>query len=329
MTEAWKTALPTSRKIVLLALCDNANDQGECYPSIPMIAGKCSLKERVVYECLRDLETGGYLKRDTRSGRSTIYRIANPCIWRTPAFNASLRHMQGTPAPDAPLPLHHMQGTPAPDAPPPLHHMQGTPAPDAPLPLHHMQGTPAPDAPPPLHHMQAPPAPDAPPPLHHMQDTPAPDAPITINEPSIEPSLNHQGDGSMATRAKKSGRESAPSAVALPDWLPAASWEALIEHRKATKSAMTPQAQKLAISKLDELRSQGNDPAAVINQTILNGWKGLFPLQDNQRQQPQQAQRRNIHDERAATIAALTGRDRAPASGRIIDITPAAADIVD
>ncbi|KAG0188272.1 hypothetical protein DFQ28_005164 [Apophysomyces sp. BC1034] len=299
MTEAWKTALPTSRKIVLLALCDNANDQGECYPSIPMIAGKCSLKERVVYECLRDLETGGYLKRDTRSGRSTIYRIANPCIWRTPAFNASLRHMQGTPAPDAPLPLHHMQGTPAPDAPPPLHHMQ------------------------------APPAPDAPPPLHHMQDTPAPDAPITINEPSIEPSLNHQGDGSMATRAKKSGRESAPSAVALPDWLPAASWEALIEHRKATKSAMTPQAQKLAISKLDELRSQGNDPAAVINQTILNGWKGLFPLQDNQRQQPQQAQRRNIHDERAATIAALTGRDRAPASGRIIDITPAAADIVD
>jgi hypothetical protein len=269
MTEAWKTALPTSRKIVLLALCDNANDQGECYPSIPMIAGKCSLKERVVYECLRDLETGGFLKRDNRSGRSTIYRISNPCIWRTPALNA---------------PLHHMQDTPAPDAPPPL---------------------------------------------HHMQDTPAPDAPITINEPSIEPSLNHQGDGSKATRAKKSGRESAPSAVALPDWLPAASWEALIEHRKATKSAMTPQAQKLAINKLDELRGQGNDPAAVINQTILNGWKGLFPIRDNQRQQPQQGQRRNIHDERAATIAALTGRDRAPASGQIIDITPAAADIVD
>lgn len=29
MTEAWKTDLPTSRKIVFLALCDNANDHGE------------------------------------------------------------------------------------------------------------------------------------------------------------------------------------------------------------------------------------------------------------------------------------------------------------
>jgi hypothetical protein len=161
-----------------------------------------------------------------------------------------------------------------------------------------------------------------------MQGTPAPCAPITISEPSIEPSLNHQGDEKKATRAKKSGREAAPSAVALPDWLPASSWESLIEHRKASKYAMTPQAQKLAIHKLDELRGQGNDPAAVINQTILNGWKGLFQLRDN-RQQPQQNQRRSIHDERAATIAALTGRDRSPASGQIIDITPSVADIVD
>jgi len=45
-------------------------------------------------------------------------------------------------------------------------------------------------------------------------------------------------------------------------------------------------------------------------------------------QQPNR--RRSIHDERADTIAALTGRNRQPeAPGRIIDITPTAADRVD
>ncbi len=45
-------------------------------------------------------------------------------------------------------------------------------------------------------------------------------------------------------------------------------------------------------------------------------------------QQPNR--KRSIHDERADTIAALTGRNRQPeAPGRIIDITPTAADRVD
>jgi hypothetical protein len=92
----------------------------------------------------------------------------------------------------------------------------------------------------------------------------------------------------------------------LPDWLPAASWEALVGHRKVTKAPMTEQAQRLAIEKLAELRAQGSDPQSVINQSILNGWKGLFPLRDSANHTPQ---RRSIHDDRAATIAILTGRD--------------------
>lgn len=104
MTAAWKAALPTTRKIVLLALCDNANDQGECYPSIPTIANKCSLTERVVYKCLDDLERSGYVKRETRSGRSTIYHITNPCTWFTPEPCSPLNNVQDTPEPRSPTP---------------------------------------------------------------------------------------------------------------------------------------------------------------------------------------------------------------------------------
>jgi len=66
--------------------------------------------------------------------------------------------------------------------------------------------------------------------------------------------------------------------IALPDWLDRETWNELKKYRKAK---FTPHAQKLAITKLTELRQQGNDPTAVINQTILRGWSGLFPVRDN------------------------------------------------
>lgn len=152
-----------------------------------------------------------------------------------------------------------------------------------------------------------------------MQVTPAPRAPITINEPSIEPSLNHKRDGAKAPRAAKTGREAAPSAVALPDWLPAASWEALLGHRKATKAAMTEQAQRLAIGKLDELRKQGNDPAEVINQSILNGWKGLFPIRGGQ---PVQSSQRQEKFDPVAFVNRNRKRSNNGTDGNIIDVTP-------
>jgi DNA-binding transcriptional regulator YhcF (GntR family) len=84
MTLVWKAALPSGRKMVLLALCDNANDQGECYPSVPMLAEKCSMGERTVQQHITDLETDGIVRRAMRGGRSTVYHI-NPRKICTPA----------------------------------------------------------------------------------------------------------------------------------------------------------------------------------------------------------------------------------------------------
>lgn len=87
MTRVWKTALPCGRKMVLLALCDNANDQGECYPSVSMLADKCSMGERTVQQHITDLETDGLVRRALRGGRSTVYYI-NASRFSTPADSA-------------------------------------------------------------------------------------------------------------------------------------------------------------------------------------------------------------------------------------------------
>ena len=75
MTLAWKADMPTGRKFVLLSLCDNANDQGECYPSVATIAERCSMGVRTVQGHIADLESAGLLARHERGGRSTVYKI--------------------------------------------------------------------------------------------------------------------------------------------------------------------------------------------------------------------------------------------------------------
>jgi hypothetical protein len=77
MTLAFKAALPTAQKFVLVALCDSANDQGECYPSVPTLMAKCSMSDRGIQKAIGELAAAGYLRREFRNGRSTVY-------WMTP-----------------------------------------------------------------------------------------------------------------------------------------------------------------------------------------------------------------------------------------------------
>lgn len=111
-----------------------------------------------------------------------------------------------------------------------------------------------------------------------------------------------------------------PEGITLPDWLLETDWQAFLAHRKASKAAMTAIAQSRAIAELERLRNAGNDPAEVINQSIINGWKGLFPIKSGYRANNP---RRSIHDDRAATIEALTGRN---SDGRVIEGSAAPVD---
>lgn len=71
----------------------------------------------------------------------------------------------------------------------------------------------------------------------------------------------------------KEGKEEASS---LPSWLPESEWQEYLQFRKEMKAPMSDLAQTKAINKLDKLRREGNPPADVIDQSIANGWKGLF-----------------------------------------------------
>jgi DNA-binding transcriptional ArsR family regulator len=235
MTMVWKTSLPSGQKMVLLALCDNANDQGECYPSVTMLAEKCSMGERTVQQHIADLEAAGIVTREMRTGRSTMYHI-NPRKICTPAKSA----------------------------PPQISHPT--------------------------------PADSAPPPPQISHPTPADSAPITINEPSIESSRNRQ-------------RRAKPVAIALPDWLPPDVWQSWVEYRKSIKAPLTDKAATLCLAKLMKLREAGQDPVAVIDQSIMSGkWTGLFPVKDDLSQQSH-APKRSSEARGSEPVRLVAGRD--------------------
>lgn len=71
----------------------------------------------------------------------------------------------------------------------------------------------------------------------------------------------------------------------LPDWMPAEAWEGYIAMRKKIKKPASDRAIQLAIALLDSMRLQGADVGAVLDQSTLNGWQGIFPLREQQQVQ--------------------------------------------
>lgn len=75
MTVVWELDLPDSEKLALLALADNANDQGVCWPSMATLSRKCSKSDRTVQRSIQSLEEKGHLTREERPGKGVLYHI--------------------------------------------------------------------------------------------------------------------------------------------------------------------------------------------------------------------------------------------------------------
>lgn len=67
MVQAMRTKVGNPlRKLVLIKLADNANDDGECWPSYQYIADQCEIARSTVKVHIRELEKAGLLRREFR-----------------------------------------------------------------------------------------------------------------------------------------------------------------------------------------------------------------------------------------------------------------------
>ena len=109
MAKAWEMPIPTGQKMVLLALCDHANDDGECYPSQKKLAKKCSMSSRAISNHIKWLHDCGILESERRqttnvrkSNRYFIslenYQAANSAHANSAHANSAYPNMQNFPS---------------------------------------------------------------------------------------------------------------------------------------------------------------------------------------------------------------------------------------
>lgn len=64
----------------------------------------------------------------------------------------------------------------------------------------------------------------------------------------------------------------------LPDWVPPDAWAGFVDSRRQLKKPLTPHAATLIVAKLKALSLAGHPPGAVLDQSTMNGWQGVFKL---------------------------------------------------
>ena len=75
MVQALKTKVGSPlRKLVLVKLADQANDDGECWPSYQSIAEACEMSRRTVISHIEWLEENGFLRRNYRKSKEGLSR---------------------------------------------------------------------------------------------------------------------------------------------------------------------------------------------------------------------------------------------------------------
>ena len=130
------------------------------------------------------------------------------------------------------------------------------------------------------------------------------DVTLLDTEADTDTDTDTDKDAPDATAQPTTKPQSAPTKAAtlpeIPDWLPANTWQAFIDYRKAKRKPLTPQAVALTLRDLDKARAFGHDPVALIEAAIANGWTGCV-FRDRHFQPPPPAQ-----------VSAVPGGSRAP-----------------
>lgn len=115
----------------------------------------------------------------------------------------------------------------------------------------------------------------------------------------------------QSTKGKTAGKRPDP-VESLPDGVLKESFQGFIEARKTWKAPLTPRAKQLILKRLTRM-APGDEAqqAAILDQSVERGWKGVFPLKDDQQGPRAGAGTGNYAmDEAAAAIAMLQKQEQ-------------------
>jgi hypothetical protein len=87
-------------------------------------------------------------------------------------------------------------------------------------------------------------------------------------------------------RTKSKSKEYAQPTVVLPDWIPQSSWSGYLDMRNAKNKNPTARAIELLIGTLEKMKSAGQDIAAVLDRSTINGWTDVYAIKPEPNMRP-------------------------------------------
>lgn len=101
----------------------------------------------------------------------------------------------------------------------------------------------------------------------------------------------------------------------LPAWIDRKAWDGYEEMRRKKRCALTESARELCVRKLDSLKRAGHDPTAVLNQSTMNGWQGLFEVKNGGMNASKPSKTEQIRESSLNALAILERMDSAENCG--------------
>ena len=81
----------------------------------------------------------------------------------------------------------------------------------------------------------------------------------------------------LAPASSSARQDSKPTPhFVLPSWIPQPAWDDFIEMRTKLRARPTEKAKALLVGQLEMLKNSGQDPRAVLEQSVERSWRGLF-----------------------------------------------------
>ena len=97
--------------------------------------------------------------------------------------------------------------------------------------------------------------------------------------------MHHPASSSAPAPKNKREEEPPPTpskgVFEVPSWVPVETWNGFVEMRRKIRAPLTEHAKELAVKKLEKLKGEGHEPGAVLDQSTLAGWRGLFPIRQD------------------------------------------------
>ena len=107
-------------------------------------------------------------------------------------------------------------------------------------------------------------------------------------KPDIKTDSIYKHKRKTETETKKEKQKEKPCAFSLDSYTQNAelleALEGFVEMRKKAKAPLTERAIALLLKKLDGLGHSDAEKVEIVNQSVMNNWKGLFPLKQEVRQ---------------------------------------------